>query len=84
MKYYLVQPSVPPKYYVNQHRSDIPHSDTQALVKELEALQNLQRQHAEAKLQSYAQNGSCNQATQQLDPSGLDDHWRKIKERKAV
>ena len=36
---------------------------------------NLQHQYAEAELLLYAQYGTCDQSTQQLDPSGWEDYW---------
>ena len=57
---------------------------TQAFSKELEALENLQHQQAEAELQLYAQHGSWDQSTQQLDPSGWDDFWRKLRGLEAM
>ena len=68
-KRYLVQPSVQPECF-NGHRPEILYSDKQAFSKELEALENLQHQHPEAELQLFVQYGSCDQSTQQLDPSG--------------
>ena len=50
-KYHLAPPSVQPDSFNEQQ---IPYSDKQALLKELEALESFQHQHAEAELQLYA------------------------------
>ena len=75
-KHHPVPPSVRPER-LNENQSKFPYSNKQAFSKELEALESLQHQHAKAELQLYAQYGSRDQSTQQLDPSGWEDYCRK-------